>query len=242
VTRIAGAATLNRRENPHYEIGDFRKEVRGRAERSFAPWFRIGGGVRLTNVDFAGTETTYNVPSLDVVVDTRTDPAFPRNAIHAIASIEQLRFDGGVDVTRTTTDVRGYVALVGSSVLALRALSVRSDDPLPPFEQPLLGGAQTLRGFDVGYRVGDSLAALSAEVRVPITSALSVGRSGIKGFVDAGTVYSSGAKLADQVFDRGVGVGAFTSWAVLRLGLDVAWPLTGPSNTPKWHFGLGVAF
>jgi hypothetical protein len=242
VTRIAATATINRRENPHFEIGDVRKELRGRVERAFGPWFRIGGGARWTNVDFAGAQTTYVVPYADVLLDTRTDPAFPRNAVHATARLEQLRFDDGVHVTRTMADVRGYVGLYRSAVLALRATVVGAGDPVPPFDQSLLGGAQTLRGFDVGYRVGDNLAAASAEVRVPITSALSMGRFGLKGFVDAGTTYPAGEKLSEQVFDRGVGIGAFTSWAVIRVGLDVAWPLTGPSSKPRWHFGFGVAF
>ena len=242
-TRVEGSASINRRVNPHYEISDVRQEVRARAERALTSWLRVGGGARLTNVDFAGIEDTFVTPSADVVVDTRTDPAFPRNAIHAIAGIEQLRFDGeGNHVARWTTDIRGYVGLFGSSVLALRATSVQSSDQVPAYEQSLLGGSATLRGYEFGYRADDNLAALSAELRVPITSPLSVGKFGIKGFLDAGTVYPAGSALAEQRFDRGIGVGAFMSWAVVRMGLDVAWPVTGDSHKPRWHFGLGASF
>ena len=31
-------------------------------------------------------------------------------------------------------------------------------EPLPPYEQSLLGGVPTLRRYDRGYRVGDNLA------------------------------------------------------------------------------------
>ena len=167
---------------------------------------------------------------------------FPRNAVHATAGVEQLRFDGSVNVSRWTSDVRGYVGLFGSSVLALRAVSARASDALPAYEQALLGGTQTLRGYDFGYRADDNLAAFSAEVRVPITSPLLMGRFGLKGFFDAGTVYPFGAKLSDQRFDRGAGGGIFMSWAVLNAGLDVAWPVGGSTNNPRWHFGLGVTF
>jgi outer membrane protein assembly factor BamA len=242
-TRVEGSASINRRVNPHYDVSDVRREVHVRAERALTSWLRIGGGGRLTEVDFADAEERFVTPSADVVVDTRTDPAFPRNAIHAVAGIEQLRFDGvTTDVVRWTTDVRGYIGLFGSSVLALRAVNIQSSDPVPAYEQSLLGGAASLRGYDFGYRAGDNLAAMSAEVRMPITSPLSMGKLGIKGFVDAGTVYAAGARLADQPFDRGVGVGAFMTFAVLRVGLDVAWPLTGTSHKPQWHFGLGVSF
>jgi outer membrane translocation and assembly module TamA len=68
-----------------------------------------------------------------------------------------------------------------------------------------------------------------------------VGRFGVKGFVDAGTVYGSGAKLSDQRFDNGIGGGVFFTATVIRAGLDVAWP-NDDSGKPRWHFGLGVTF
>jgi outer membrane protein assembly factor BamA len=241
-TRIEAAASLTRRVNPHFEVSDRRTEVQARVERSLTPWLRVGGGAKVTNVQWRGVDDSYLTPGLDVVLDTRTDPAFPRNAVHVVSSAEQLRFDRATRIARWTTDARGYVGLFGSSVLAVRALSIRSGDPLPEYEQPLLGGVSTLRGYEFGYRVNDNLASLSAELRVPLTSPVYLGRLGIKGFIDAGTVYPSGAKLSDQPFERGIGGGVFTTWAVIRMGLDVAWPVSGSTHKPRWHFGLGVTF
>jgi hypothetical protein len=243
ISRLEGALSLSRRENPHFEIGDTRREARLRAERIVTPWLRLGGGARLTNVEFGDADESHVAPGVDVVVDTRTDPAFPRNAIHVIAGVEQLRFEGGPNVARWTSDVRGFVGLVGSSVLALRVSSSQASDPLPAYEQALLGGTPTLRGYELGYRVGDNLAAASAEVRVPLTSPLHVGRFGVKGFVDAGTAYPYGSKLSNQRFDRGVGGGVFFTATIVRAGLDVAWPVSTPgSSGARWHFGLGVTF
>jgi outer membrane translocation and assembly module TamA len=241
-TRIEGAASINRRVNPHFDVPDLRRELRVRAERSFTSWLRAGGGVRRTSVDFGGLEQSYNVPGFDVTLDTRTDPGFPRNAVHATAAIERLQFTGGSRVTRVSTDVRGYLGLFGSSVLAVRAANIRADNPVPAFEQSLLGGTATLRGYEFGYRAGDQLSVLSAEVRVPLTSPLLVAKLGVKGFIDAGTIYPAGAKLSDQRFDRGAGGGVFMSWAVLRMGLDVAWPISTDSRKPRWHFSLGLTF
>jgi hemolysin activation/secretion protein len=112
---------------------------------------------------------------------------------------------------------------------------------LPSYEQPLLGGMAMPRGYKFGYRVGDNLAATSAEVRVPITSPLHIGRFGVKAFIDAGTVFADGEKLRDQRFDAGIGGGVFVTATVLHAGLDVAWPQRGDSK-PRWHFGLGVSF
>jgi outer membrane protein assembly factor BamA len=241
-SRVEGALSINRRENPHYEIGDTRREVSARAERALTSWLRVGGGARLTNVRFGAADDTFVTPRLDLTLDTRTDPAFPRNAVHAVAAIEQLRFDDGPQIARRTIDARGYVGLVRSSVLALRVTMSQSRDPLPPYEQALLGGISTLRGYDFGYRVGDNLATVSAEIRVPFTSPVYMGKFGVKGFVDAGTAYPAGAKLADQEMERGVGGGVFITWAVVRMGLDVAWPVTAADRTPNFHFGLGVTF
>lgn len=240
-SRLAVSAAITRRENPFFELADTRKEVRARAERALTPWLRVGGGIRLTKVEFANLEETFATPGIDLLIDTRTDPVFPRNAIHVIAGVEQLRFDSP-PVRRYTTDVRGYVNLFRSTVLALRAASVRASDSLPAYEQALLGGTSTLRGHDFGYRAGDNLAVLSAEVRMPVTSPLTMAKFGVKGFIDAGSVYPSGAKLSEQRLDRGIGGGVFLTWAVLSAGVDVAWPIGASTTKPRWHFGLGVSF
>jgi outer membrane protein assembly factor BamA len=242
VSRIEGAVSLTRRDNPHFDVADTRTEIRARAEQAVTSWLRVGGGARLTRVSFDGAEDRFVAPGADVVVDTRTDPGFPRNAVHLIAGVEQLRFDRGNHVTRWTTDLRGYVGLFGSTVLGVRAAALTAGGALPSYEQALLGGLSTLRGYDFGYRAGDNLALVSAELRVPLTSPLIMGKFGVKAFIDAGTVYPHGTRLIDREFDRGAGGGVFMSWAVLRMGLDVAWPLRGPTNKPQWHFGLGVTF
>jgi outer membrane protein assembly factor BamA len=240
-TRIEGAASLARRENPYYDTGDTRREVRARAERAVTSWLRIGGGAGMTNVRFGELDDSHTTTGVDLIVDTRRDPAFPRNAVHATLGWEHLNFSTHTDANRHSSDLRGYVGLVKSSVLALRVTNTQSSAPLPAYEQSLLGGTSLLRGYRFGYRVGDNLAALSAELRVPLTSPLNIGRLGVKAFVDYGAVYPYGAKLADQQFDRGVGGGVFMTLPAVRIGLDVAWP-DSADNKPRWHFGLGVSF
>ena len=83
------------------------------------------------------------------------------------------------------------------------------------------------------------MAAASAEVRVPLSSPLSFGRIGVKGFIDTGTVWPSGARLADQKFDHGIGGGVYAGIAAFMIDVDVAWPESGG---PRAHVGLGVTF
>jgi outer membrane protein assembly factor BamA len=236
--RLFGDAGIGRKENPHYEIGDTRTGGHARAEGSIRKWLRVGGGGGVEDVRFGDVRDRLSRGEVDVTLDTRVDPAFPRNAVHVTFGVEHLAFDAGHS-DRKTTDVRAYAGLIGQTVLAVRGLSIVSSEPVPAYEQSLLGGDSTLRGYDTGYRANDNLAAVSAELRVPITSPLSVGRFGIKVFVDAGAAYAAGALMGDQKLESGYGGGVYLHFTILSLSLDVARSEAGDTRV---HFGMGVAF
>lgn len=238
IERLAGEAGIGRRVNPHYGFPDRRVSLGARVESAPARWLRLGAGLRRDDVQFADLSDQVSRYGADVTLDTRVDPAFPRNAVHATLGLDRIAFDAGHAVQRTA-DVRGYLGLFGQTVLALRGLSVTTDAPLPIYEHNLLGGAANLRGYDAGYQAGDNLAAASAELRIPLTSPLNVGRFGVKAFVDWGAIYGVGESLADQTFERGIGGGAYLHLTVVSVSLDVARSLDG--NT-RFHFGLGVTF
>jgi outer membrane protein assembly factor BamA len=239
IARISGEYGVGRRENPHYEIGDRRITLGGRVESAPLRWLRLGAGAKRDNVKFGDQADTVTRSGGDVTFDTRVDPAFPRNAIHATFGLDRINFDGG-GVNQKKADVRGYVGLFRQAVLAVRGLSITTDAPLPAYERNLLGGAANLRGYEAGYKAGDNLLAVSAEVRVPITSPLNIGRFGVKAFVDAGTVYAVGDKLKDQhLDDRGVGAGVYLHLTLVSISLDVARSRSGDT---RYHFGMGVTF
>jgi len=239
VDRIAGEGGIRRRENPHFEIGDTRTFVEARVESAIQRWLRLGAGGGVEEVEFGAVTDRLTRAGGDVTVDTRVDPAFPRNAVHATFGIERLSFEAG-RANRRTADVRGYLGLFGQSVLAVRAMTLSGTAPLPEYEKALLGGAATVRGYNVGYRADDNIAALSAEVRLPVTSPLSVGRFGIKAFADAGTAYPFGYKLSDQHLDLGYGGGVYLHLTIFSLSLDVA--RGHETGKYRWHFGMGVTF
>ena len=238
IERLAGDYGLGRRENPHYGIADRRVSFGARAESAPERWLRFGVGGRRDAVEFGSVEDTVSRIGGDVTVDTRVDPAFPRNAVHATFGIDRVRFDAG-RANQKKVDARGYVGLFKQLVLAVRGVSITTDTPLPDYEHNLLGGAANLRGYDAGYKAGDNLAAASAELRIPLTSPLRVGRFGVKAFVDWGTIYGVGDKLSDQTFDRGIGGGVYLHLTLLSASLDVARSREG--NT-RVHFGMGVTF
>lgn len=238
-TRAGMAFWMNRRVNPFYEASDLRQQVRFEADHALRPWVRVGASARIAHVEFGDAyEARHVAAGPHVTFDTRIDPLFPRNAVHTRIGWERVAFESG-SAGRFTADARGYVGVVGATVLALRGQLVKADGPLPQAEQALLGGIESLRGYRAGHRAGDSLAAVSAELRVPLNSPLRVSQFGVKAFVDAGTVWNSGTRLADQPFERGIGGGIFLGAAVLKLDLDVGWPEQGK---PRVHVGVGISF
>ena len=237
-TRAGVAFWVNRRVNPFFDRRDLRQQVRVEADHAMASWFRAGAGARIAHVEFGDDYSArHTAVGPHVTFDTRINPLFPRNAIHTRIDWERIAFDSG-SAGRFKTDARGYIGL-GLPVLALRGQLVRSDGPLPQAEQALLGGSDSLRGYRAGHRAGDSLAAVSAEVRLPLNSPLRTSQFGVKGFIDAGTVWNSDERLSNQRFERGIGGGVFLGAAVVRLDLDIAWPEDGK---PRVHFGLGISF
>ena len=233
-----GSAGVSRRVNPYYDQPDTRREIAATIERAFRPWLRAGANARVGRVTFAEDNAWHRAGGVQLPFDTRVDPSFPRNAVHATIGVEQIHFRDGRSA-RATADVHGYAALGGSVVLALRGAIVRAGAALPPSEQVLLGGSNTLRGYRAGHRAGDGLALISAEARVPLTSPLSVGRLGVKAFVDAGTTWDAGTRLRDQRFERGIGGGVYFGATLVTANVDVAWPEQGK---PRVHATLGVRF
>lgn len=247
--RITGTFSVNRRVNPFYQLSDRRFEARVAGERAITDWLRVDAGARITDNLFGAINDRTRAASANVTVDTRLDPSFPRNAFYVKAGIEQMAFDPDAPrplpltwatrATKGTVDARGYVGVGGSAVLALRANTTQARAPLPLFEQPLLGGSGSVRGYRTGHRANDNVASFSAELRYPLTSPVGQGRFGVKGFVDAGAAWAHGTRFRDQQLDRGIGGGVFFGVGPLTLDLDVAKPREGKARA---HFGMGLAF
>ena len=235
---VRGSVALDRRVNPHFDEPDSRREAAIQADRALLTWLRVGADARLAHVGFGGVDALHRAAGAHAVIDTRLDPTFPRNGVLASTAWERIAFEGGSSGV-WSTDLRGYAGLYRGTVLALRARMVRAASPLPPSEQALLGGGDSLRGYRAGFLAGDGLAATSAELRIPLTSPLNIGRFGMKVFVDHGTTWPAGVSLSTRHFEQGIGGGIYFGAALFNGGIDVAQARDG---SRRWHFGLGVTF
>jgi hypothetical protein len=239
LTRVEGGVSISRKTNPFFDEDDDRRAFWIRGERQVAPPLRIGASARVQDVTFLGSTDRVVHFGADVVIDTRLDPWLARNAVYVRAGWDRLAFRTDRTAHRRQVDARGHVGAVGQSILVVRALWDSSDRQLPPYLKPLLGGQANLRGFRAGTSVGDNLVAGSLELRVPLSSPLRIGRVGVNGFVDAGTVYDTGNRLGDRAFSRGFGGGVWFSAAFLRVNAAVA---HGVGASTRLHVGGSLSF
>ncbi|HEY7820229.1 MAG TPA: FtsQ-type POTRA domain-containing protein, partial [Vicinamibacteria bacterium] len=168
-----------REVNPHYDVPDNRLSLGG------GYGFKRG----LVGIDFWGGWNDVDFEELDesfaelgarVALDSRRDPTIPGDAFYTGVSFRRLFFESGsTDVHQYEIDLRGYKRLGGQALLASQVYFRLADGPLPPYERPFIGGGETLRGQAPGEFVGDNAALGSLELRLPLTSVLSLPRAGL---------------------------------------------------------------
>ena len=91
----------------------------------------------------------------------------------------------------------------------------------------------------MGAYSGDNFAAMSVELRVPLTSPMGISRAGYSVFADAGRAWNYGDRFSDARWRRGIGAGVFFLASVFQLNLDVA---VREGGGVRAHFGTGLQF
>jgi outer membrane protein assembly factor BamA len=239
--RLQFGGALTSRENPFYKVRDDRRTAWTRAETS-AGRIHFGATAAINHIAFDTARETVKSIGGDVVLDTRLDPLLPRNAIYVKGTVERLFAEirtGTGALYRTTIDANGYVGLIRQATLAVRVVREDASEHMSPYFKSMLGGSANLRGFHAAEFVGDTLVAGSAELRIPTSSPIDVGKLGIRFFADAGTVYDKGQRYADQTLKQGFGGGVFLSAPVFILNLDIA---HGKGSGTHVYFGGRFSF
>ena len=232
---LGTGASVSRRENPHFGVDDDRLELWARVDRELVTGLRARLHAGWTDVTFSERNERFASYAGEISWDTRVDPTFPRNAVHATAGWGAISVRDGPTIHRPRFDARVYAGLLGQSVLSVRALFVGADRSVPDYERSLLGGGATLRGHPVGEFIGDKLAASSVELRLPLTSPVGFGKAGVNFFYDVGTAYDVGEKLSRAGFHQGTGLGFFLLAPPFQSKIEVAHNLVGRARV---HFSL----
>jgi outer membrane protein assembly factor BamA len=238
LSRVFASYGISQRENPFFHVDDRRVELYGRMEKRLFGKLTFGADAARTNVTFGSVPSRIWTSGADVTLDTRIDPLFPTDAILTRLSWNRLHGDAS-PIDRYTVDARGYKRVIAATVLAGRIEYDTASAPLPPFEQWLLGGS-SLRGMRAGTLVGDRRLLWSAELRIPVSSRLDVGRSGFTAFMDGGKAAAFETPLRAVKSQRSVGGGVFLVVPLFALNLEVAHGLDGRGT--RIHFGLGFTF
>jgi outer membrane protein assembly factor BamA len=239
LTRIEVGGSVSRRMNPLFDANDDRIAVWFRPERQITKSLRVRALTGWQRASFQSVTDQFTSLGAEAVFDTRLDPFLARNAVFLQATRSRLAFQEREAVNRTEFEAHGYIGLVGQTILVASAKKDGADGPLPDYLRPLFGGPSSVRGFRTGTASGDSLVAGSLELRVPLTSRLSFGKVGVSAFMDAGTVYDAGERLADQRLQRGVGGSIWFAAAFLRFSVAVA---HGVGASTRVHVGGNLTF
>jgi hypothetical protein len=222
IWRMQAGVSFVRREHLYFNVDEDRTRGWGRVERAWGRQLRAGGIVSTESVTLFDADDRMHRIGADLTYDTRIDPWLARNAVMARAVWDRLSFRTASPAQRIDLVAAGYLGLAGQSVLVVSAQRHDSNHRLPDYERPLLGGASTLRGFGTGSSIGDTMTAASIELRVPLTSPLSVGKAGLSMFMDLATIYDKGSRLRDQAWKQGTGGSVWISATVFRFSLSVA--------------------
>lgn len=236
---LQGGLALWQREHPHFEVDERRTEAWAGAVIPIHGRFRAEPKATWASVRFGGASRGLFTAGGDLVLDTRLNPALPRNAAYLRGSVESVREEGRDAYWRGRADLRAYLGLWGPAVVAVRGQWEDASAPQPDYLKPWIGGTSSLRGVSPGRFAGDRMIAASAELRVPFSSPLSAGTLGLAAFVDAGGVGAHGTPLSAIDIERSVGAGVFLALPVFSVNLDVAHAV---GRGTRLHLSTGVRF
>ncbi|MEQ1730174.1 MAG: BamA/TamA family outer membrane protein, partial [Vicinamibacterales bacterium] len=211
--RVGGA--LLQRDNRAFGETDTRQQAWVRGDREVVRALRISGWAGLDHVAFGSSDVVVVRTGAGAAFDTRVDPMLSRNAVYVRAAVERLGVRQGAAPLRTLLDASAYLGTIGPSTLVVRIYRDGASEPVPGYLKVLRGRDSTLRGFRAGTDAGDTTAAGSLELRLPVTSPLRVGKLGVRAFVDAATVYDAGDSVRRQHFDRGIGGGVWFTATII---------------------------
>lgn len=189
-------------------------------------WARLGG-------DISGHVSSI---TLGIAHDTRDIIIDPTTGGRESFDVEWANtlFGGENVFEKWEIDLRRYHSLSKKVVLAGRFQTGFTSGDLPAYEQYFLGGAETLRGFDVDRAYGKNMMLFNFEYRYRLQKNFQA-----VGFVDYGDAYGgpyANRTNFDGLLGYGVGIRVKTPLGPIRLDLGFS------EDGSHTHFSIGQMF
>lgn len=162
-----------------------------------------GGALERGLVAGTGT-TTVSGAGLAAAWDSRDNVFSPRRGSYHQAWLSGYRgfLGSDYDFLRLKLDLRRYIPVLSSHVLALQAM-IKLTSGTPPFQfMGMLGGDTLMRGYFQGRYRDKNLAVLQAEYRMPVW-----GRLGLAWFGSVGDAATTPGRFRPASFKTAGGVG-----------------------------------
>jgi outer membrane protein assembly factor BamA len=245
------------RRNALYDFDERSTSVEVRLARNLPHGLRVGGLVSLLALDTGSSGASLSADGEDVVptlgafltFDTLDSSTNPRNGTWAEVQIDRL--SGSARSWTIVLDGRRFQRLSERHGLAIFSLaSVQTGDVgvhLPEYLQFALGGANTVRGWALGSRIGRNQFIGTGEytyVARPVTPFSVFGINAYAGvqlaaFADVGLTWNDGTDRtrASAIDGYGAGVRLLVPFVDL-IRLDVAWGEPGRGATA--YFGVSL--
>ena len=239
ISIVRGGVSLYRRVNPFFEVPDRRTEARVEADASS----RRGcarASMRAWRTSSSGPTTRHGT------APRASTPWSTRGSIRRSRATRSTRASGGSGCTfggvagplvhRRARIHRPAWRLAGAG--AAGAADQGGQQPAVRGAEPAWRQRHRARLSNRPPRRRQPVCDVG-RTAIPLNSPLTFGRFGFKAFVDAGTVWNTGARYDDEKFDRGIGGGIYLGAGPFIIDLDIAKPRIG---NVRAHFGMGVTF